>query len=206
MTGCSSTSSTIRWTSTPRCRSRSPRSAPGSPRSPGCPRGQLWMATRFLDGGGLGIVMPHVDTPEEAPRDRRGAALPAAGAPLGRRRAAAFRLCQARPRRDLRGDQCRDPRHRHAGNPDRDRQRRGDRRRPRHRLAADRHQRFGDGAGHPRRLWRRAHRRRLPERVRGLPRPRQIRRGRRHRRRGIAAPLYRHGRAAGAARQRSRAL
>jgi 2-keto-3-deoxy-L-rhamnonate aldolase RhmA len=24
------------------------------------------MATRFLDGGGLGIVMPHVDTPEEA--------------------------------------------------------------------------------------------------------------------------------------------
>ena len=30
------------------------------------PVGQLWMATRFLDGGGLGIVMPHVDTPEEA--------------------------------------------------------------------------------------------------------------------------------------------
>jgi len=30
------------------------------------PAGQLWMATRFLDGGGLGIVMPHVDTPEEA--------------------------------------------------------------------------------------------------------------------------------------------
>ena len=30
------------------------------------PAGQLWLATRFLDGGGLGIVMPHVDTPEEA--------------------------------------------------------------------------------------------------------------------------------------------
>src|SRR5438270_797993 len=30
------------------------------------PAGQLWMATRFLDGGGLGIVMPHVDTPEQA--------------------------------------------------------------------------------------------------------------------------------------------
>src|SRR5271163_4150041 len=30
------------------------------------PAGQLWMATRFLDGGGLGIVMPHVDTAEEA--------------------------------------------------------------------------------------------------------------------------------------------
>jgi 2-keto-3-deoxy-L-rhamnonate aldolase RhmA len=30
------------------------------------PAGQHWMATRILDGGGLGIVMPHVDTPEEA--------------------------------------------------------------------------------------------------------------------------------------------
>ncbi|HEV8031955.1 MAG TPA: aldolase/citrate lyase family protein [Stellaceae bacterium] len=30
------------------------------------PAGQLWMATRVLDGGALGIVMPHVDTPEEA--------------------------------------------------------------------------------------------------------------------------------------------
>src|SRR4030088_27271 len=30
------------------------------------PARQLWMATRFLDGGGLGIVVPHVDTPEEA--------------------------------------------------------------------------------------------------------------------------------------------
>jgi len=30
------------------------------------PAGQLWMATRFLDGGGLGIVVPHVDTPDDA--------------------------------------------------------------------------------------------------------------------------------------------
>lgn len=30
------------------------------------PAGQLWLATRFLDGGGLGIVVPHVDTAEEA--------------------------------------------------------------------------------------------------------------------------------------------
>ncbi|HVA11843.1 MAG TPA: aldolase/citrate lyase family protein [Stellaceae bacterium] len=30
------------------------------------PHGQLDMATRALDGGGWGIVMPHVDTPEEA--------------------------------------------------------------------------------------------------------------------------------------------
>ena len=30
------------------------------------PAGQLWLATRLLDGGALGIVVPHVDTPEEA--------------------------------------------------------------------------------------------------------------------------------------------
>ena len=30
------------------------------------PARQLWMATRVLDGGAQGIVMPHVDTPEEA--------------------------------------------------------------------------------------------------------------------------------------------
>jgi 2-keto-3-deoxy-L-rhamnonate aldolase RhmA len=30
------------------------------------PARQLWMATRVLDGGALGIVMPHVDTSEEA--------------------------------------------------------------------------------------------------------------------------------------------
>jgi len=28
--------------------------------------GQYWLATRALDGGALGIVMPHVDTPDEA--------------------------------------------------------------------------------------------------------------------------------------------
>jgi 2-keto-3-deoxy-L-rhamnonate aldolase RhmA len=48
------------------------------------PAEQLWLATRFLDGGGLGIVVPHVDTPEEAqhiaqalrypPRGRRSVA------------------------------------------------------------------------------------------------------------------------------------
>jgi 2-keto-3-deoxy-L-rhamnonate aldolase RhmA len=30
------------------------------------PRGQYWMATRALDGGALGIVMPHVEDAEEA--------------------------------------------------------------------------------------------------------------------------------------------
>jgi 2-keto-3-deoxy-L-rhamnonate aldolase RhmA len=30
------------------------------------PAGQFWLATRLLDGGAMGIVMPHVDTVEEA--------------------------------------------------------------------------------------------------------------------------------------------
>jgi len=45
------------------------------------PAGQLWMATRFLDGGGLGIVVPHVDTPEEAHRIAQALRYP----PLGHR-------------------------------------------------------------------------------------------------------------------------
>jgi 2-keto-3-deoxy-L-rhamnonate aldolase RhmA len=43
------------------------------------PAGQLWLATRFLDGGGLGIVMPHVDTPEEAQRIAAALRYPPAG-------------------------------------------------------------------------------------------------------------------------------
>jgi len=45
------------------------------------PAGQLWMATRFLDGGGLGIVVPHVDTPEEAHKIAQALRYP----PLGHR-------------------------------------------------------------------------------------------------------------------------
>jgi 2-keto-3-deoxy-L-rhamnonate aldolase RhmA len=45
------------------------------------PAGQLWMATRVLDGGGLGIVMPHVDTPEEAQKISQALHYP----PLGHR-------------------------------------------------------------------------------------------------------------------------
>src|SRR5271156_915510 len=65
MTGCSSTSNTIRWISTPRCRSRAALGAGIAPIAR-VPAGQHWLATRILDGGGLGIVMPHVDTVEEA--------------------------------------------------------------------------------------------------------------------------------------------
>src|SRR5580700_7302007 len=45
------------------------------------PAGQLWMATRVLDGGALGIVMPHVDTPEEAQKIAQALRYP----PLGHR-------------------------------------------------------------------------------------------------------------------------
>jgi 2-keto-3-deoxy-L-rhamnonate aldolase RhmA len=43
------------------------------------PARQLWMATRFLDGGGLGIVVPHVDTPEEAREIARALRYPPQG-------------------------------------------------------------------------------------------------------------------------------
>ena len=43
------------------------------------PAGQLWLATRFLDGGGLGIVVPHVDTAEEATRIARALRYPPDG-------------------------------------------------------------------------------------------------------------------------------
>jgi 4-hydroxy-2-oxoheptanedioate aldolase len=43
------------------------------------PAGQLWMATRFLDGGGLGIVVPHVDTPEEAHKIAQALRYPPSG-------------------------------------------------------------------------------------------------------------------------------
>ena len=43
------------------------------------PAGQLWLATRFLDGGGLGIVVPHVDTPEEAQAIARALRYPPRG-------------------------------------------------------------------------------------------------------------------------------
>jgi 4-hydroxy-2-oxoheptanedioate aldolase len=45
------------------------------------PARQLWMATRVLDGGALGIVMPHVDTPEEARQVAQALRYP----PLGHR-------------------------------------------------------------------------------------------------------------------------
>src|SRR3954451_13466983 len=106
------------------------------------PAGQFWLATRVLDGGALGIVMPHVDTAEEAREIADRLRYPP---PLNGRRTTAFRLCadRRRPglRRDQRGNACR----RHARNPDSDIKRRGDRRRAGHRFTADRHERSDDG-------------------------------------------------------------
>lgn len=45
------------------------------------PENQYWMATRALDGGAQGIVMPHVDTPEQAREVVRQLRYP----PVGRR-------------------------------------------------------------------------------------------------------------------------
>src|SRR5258707_7541362 len=45
------------------------------------PAGQLWMATRVLDGGGLGIVMPHVDTAGGGQRDVAAVPLSPLGPP-----------------------------------------------------------------------------------------------------------------------------
>jgi 2-keto-3-deoxy-L-rhamnonate aldolase RhmA len=43
------------------------------------PARQLWLATRFLDGGGLGVVVPHVDTSEEATQIARALRYPPRG-------------------------------------------------------------------------------------------------------------------------------
>ncbi len=137
-------------------------------------------------------------------RHRGGVALPAAGASLGRGRAAAFQLRADEHRRDLRGDERGVARHRADRNAARGRECGSDCCRARHRLPLDRHQRSGDGTRCPRRLQRRAHRRRLSHRHRRVPRKRQMGRARRHQRRGADPPLCRDGRAHGAWRQRSR--
>ena len=51
------------------------------------PEGQYWMATRALDGGAQGIVVPHVDTVEQAREVVRQLRYP----PVGRRSISACR-------------------------------------------------------------------------------------------------------------------
>ena len=99
------------------------------------PAGQHWLATRILDGGGLGIVMPHVDTPEEAREIADRLRYP----PLGHRSIAGglphFGYAPV-PTAEVTSDQRCNARRRHARDAAGDRQRRRDRRRSRHRRAA----------------------------------------------------------------------
>jgi hypothetical protein len=60
---------------------------------------QHTMATRVLDSGALGVVMPHVDTPEQA-RDRRSPEIPADWPSLAGRRAGDLRFPIHPDRRD----------------------------------------------------------------------------------------------------------
>ena len=54
------------------------------------PTGQWDVASRALDGGALGIVMPHIDTVEDARTGGAPSALPAAGPPRDPGRSAAI--------------------------------------------------------------------------------------------------------------------
>ncbi len=168
------------------------------------PAGQHWLATRILDGGGLGIVMPHVDTVEEAreiadrlrypPRGHRSIAggLPHFGyAPVSTADATAAIDAATLVVVMLETPKAIENAAAIAAVPGIE-------------LVADRHQRFVDRNGHPRPVRGSAHRRGLSLGRRGLQGARQIRRHWRHLRRRAAAPLYRDGCAAGDRRQRSR--
>ena len=60
------------------------------------PNGEYAIATRALDNGALGIVMPHVDTAAEAQGGRQPAQIPAGRASLDGRHRAALRAALGR--------------------------------------------------------------------------------------------------------------
>jgi len=134
MTGCFSTSSTIRWTSTPgadRGRALGARIAPVAR----VPAGNCgWQ--RVPRRGGLASSCRMSIRQRRRTGSRRRCAIR-----RGHRSVAGGCRISAMPnraRRDLRGDQRRDPRRRHAGNPDRIANARRSPPCP-HRLVADRH-------------------------------------------------------------------
>ena len=115
------------------------------------PYGELAMATRLLDGGALGIVIPHVDTAEEAKEIADRLRYP----PLGHRSVgggqaqfdyAPMKMADMTKRTD---DNCLITVM--IETPKAVRERRGDRRRARHRLPAGRLERSLGRAGHSRR-------------------------------------------------------
>ena len=166
------------------------------------PYGELAMATRVLDGGALGIVIPHVDTAEEAREIADKLRYP----PLGHRSVgggqAQFDYAPMKM-----ADMTKREQRQHADHgDDRDAQggaqRRGDRGGARHRLPAGRLERPVDGDGHPRRErpsqdpgGRRQGHRRLQEAPQVPGHGRRLQRG-------AAAALHRQGHEAAAGRQR----
>ena len=116
------------------------------------PNGEYSIATRALDNGVLGIVMPHVDTADEAREVVNRLKYP----PVGHRSMGGigphYGLRTANSGEAAEGAQRRQPDGRHAGDADRDRQCRRDRRRARRRRAVDGHQRSVRRDGHPRRI------------------------------------------------------
>ena len=113
------------------------------------PYGELTMATRVLDGGALGIVIPHVDTAEEAKEIADRLRYP----PRGHRSVGGGQAQFDYAPMPL-GEMTRRSRRQHADHgDDRDaqggRECRGDRGRPGHRLPARGLERPVDGDGHP---------------------------------------------------------
>jgi 2-keto-3-deoxy-L-rhamnonate aldolase RhmA len=110
---------------------------------------QHHMATRALDGGALGIVMPHVDTPEQARDIADHLKYPPMGHRVGRGAPGDLRLQADEDRRADRRVERRDAGDGDARNADRDRQCRCDRGSAGDRLPADRDQRSGGRDGIP---------------------------------------------------------
>ena len=159
-------------------------------------------ATRALDAGAQGIVVPHVDTAEIAARMVEQLQISADRPSLGHRRPAPAGLQARAAGRGDRRDQQRDAPDPDARDARGDRQRRGDRRGARVRRAAGRHQRSVHGDGHPRPARSSAHRRGVRAHRRRVPGARQIRRPRRRVRPGADAALSGDGLSPGARRQR----
>ena len=116
------------------------------------PNGQYSIATRALDNGAMGIVMPHVDTAAEAREVVEKLKYP----PIGHRSVGGwgphYQLAKLEHRRRGEGAERGEPDGGDAGNPNCDRQCRRDRRRARGGRAADRVERSLRRDGHSRRV------------------------------------------------------
>ena len=160
-------------------------------------------ATRALDNGALGIVMPHVDTAKEARRIAEAFRYP----PQGRRSwggpPAVYGYQPPADGRGAEGDQRRDPDRRDDRKPRGGEERRRHRRGGRHRRAAHRHLGPVVGTRHRRPDGPSEDDRRLCDRRRGLQEARQGAGHGRRVRRGECVALRRHGRAVRADRLRS---